>query len=47
MNKDDKLLLQQFENLARPTDKVNYIMQKEMLFILKEIRKELKILNTE
>lgn len=42
MNKDDKGIVQEFEKHARPVDQVNYIMQKEMLVVLKNILKELK-----
>lgn len=42
MNKDDKKVIQDFEKFARPVDRVNYIQQKEILNILKNILKELK-----
>ena len=42
MNKDDKGIVQEFEKHSRPVDRVNYIMQKEMLMVLKNILKELK-----
>jgi hypothetical protein len=42
MNKDDKKVILEFEIHARPVDRVNYIMQKEIITLLKEIRKELK-----
>ena len=45
MNKDDKMVIQDFEKHSRPVDRVNYIMQKEILIILKNINKELKKLN--
>ena len=47
MNKDDKMIVQDFEIKSRPVDRVNYIMQKEIIVILKEIRSELKKLNVE
>jgi len=42
MNKDDKRIVQEFKIHARPVDQVNYIMQKEILIVLKDIRKLLK-----
>lgn len=42
MNKDDKGIVQEFEKYAHPVDRVNYIMQKEILVVLKNILKELK-----
>ena len=42
MNKDDKVVVLDFEKHSRPVDRVNYIMQKEILVMLKEIRKEIK-----
>ena len=47
MNKDDKVIVQEFEVHAHVVDRVNYIMQKEILITLKNINKELKKLNGE
>jgi hypothetical protein len=42
MLKLDKKIIDDFELKARPVDMVGYIMQKEILTVLKDIRKELK-----
>lgn len=45
MNKDDRAIVQQFEKMARPVDRVAHIDNKEIIILLKEIYKELKELN--
>lgn len=45
MLKGDKEIIKEFELKARPVEKTNYIMQKEILVVLKNILKELKDLN--
>ena len=45
MLKNDKKIIEEFELKARPVDKTNFIMQKEILSVLKNILKELKDLN--
>jgi len=42
MKKENKMILKEFENHARPVDMANYIILKEILAILKDIKKELK-----
>ena len=42
MKKEDKMILKEFENNARPIDRANFILLKEILVILKDIKKELK-----
>lgn len=42
MHKEDKRLLKEFEANARPVDKTVYIMLREILSVLKDIRKEMK-----
>jgi len=39
MNREDKKIIEEFERNARIVDRVNYIMLKEILSILKEILK--------
>ena len=41
MNREEQKLIKEFENNARIVDRVNYIMIKEVLSVLKDIRKEL------
>ena len=42
MNKEDKEAIKNFEDHARPIDKASFIMLKEILAVLKDIRKEVK-----
>ena len=42
MNREDKKIVEEFERNARIVDRVNYIMLKEILSILKEILKTVK-----
>lgn len=42
MKREYKKLVDNFEKNARPVEMVNYIMQQEIINLLKEIRKELK-----
>jgi len=42
MNKQTREVISDFEKHAHPVDRVNYIMQKEILIVLKNILKELK-----
>ena len=39
MNREDKKITEEFERNARIVDRVNYIMMKEILSVLKDIRK--------
>lgn len=45
MLKNDKIVVNDFEQKARTVDMTNHIMQKEIINLLKEIRTELKKLN--
>ena len=47
MLKNDKRIIEDFKLKARPTDMAIFIMQQELLMVLKDIRKELKDLNKE
>jgi len=42
MNREDRKTIEEFERNARIVDRVNYIMLKEILSILKGILKEIK-----
>ena len=42
MKKEDKMILKEFENNARPVDRASYIILKEILKLLKDIKKEMK-----
>ena len=42
MKRGQKEIVDKFENNARPVDMVSYIMLKDILDVLKDIRKELK-----
>ena len=42
MLREHKKIVSDFEARARPVDMVNFIQQKEIILLLKEIRKELK-----
>jgi len=39
MNREDKKIVEEFERNARIVDRVNYIMLKEILSVLREILK--------
>jgi hypothetical protein len=43
MNKNDKVIVQEFEKYARPVDQVAHIDNKEIINLLKNILKELKV----
>ena len=47
MNQEEKKIINQFDKLARPVDQVMHSDNKEIIKILKEIRFELRKMNSE